>query len=164
MGRMSQYERRRPGNAGRGGARRLPVTGNTRAGKKGLSVGGGRYHEHVPGPLEPDNTVLTRCRRAVGITSHPRGVREQALEPRAVWEGPTGKAAAANRTREIRPSGMRGGLVETWSMAELGTHGAIERAPTGHSSPTDARATLLPDNIAPRRDHVGSLGWERRKP
>jgi hypothetical protein len=29
-----------------------------------------------------------------------------------------GKAAAANRTREIRPSGMRGGLTETWAMAE----------------------------------------------
>jgi len=26
-----------------------------------------------------------------------------------------------NRTREIRPSGMRGGLAETWAMAELGT-------------------------------------------
>lgn len=93
----------------------------------------------------PDNTALTGCRRAVGITSQPRGVREQALEPRTVWEGPTGKATAANRAREIRPSGMRGGLVETWSMAKLGTHGAIERASTGHSSPTDARATLLPD-------------------
>ena len=30
-------------------------------------------------------------------------------------------AIAANRTREIRPSGMRGGLAETWAMAELGT-------------------------------------------
>jgi hypothetical protein len=32
-----------------------------------------------------------------------------------------GKAVAANRTREIRPSGMRGGLAETWAMVELGT-------------------------------------------
>lgn len=32
-----------------------------------------------------------------------------------------GNAVAANRTREIRPSGMRGGLAETWAMAELGT-------------------------------------------
>ena len=63
--------------------------------------------------IEPDHTVLTRSRRAVGITSQSRGVREQALEPRTVWEGPAGKAAAANRTREIRLSGMRGGLVET---------------------------------------------------
>ncbi len=55
---------------------------------------------------------LDRC-RAGGITMHPRGVRERALEPRGVWEGPPGKAAAANRTREIRLSGMRGGLTET---------------------------------------------------
>ncbi len=51
--------------------------------------------------------------RAGGITMRPRGVCERALEPRTVWEGPPGKAAAANRTREIRPSGMRGGLAET---------------------------------------------------
>ena len=34
-----------------------------------------------------------------------------------------GNAIAANRTREIRPSGMRGGLAETLAMVELGTHG-----------------------------------------
>ena len=33
-----------------------------------------------------------------------------------------GNAIAANRTREIRPSGMRGGLAETLTMVELGTH------------------------------------------
>jgi hypothetical protein len=55
---------------------------------------------------------LHRC-RAGGITILPRGVCERALELRAAWEGPPGKAAAANRTREIRPSGMRGGLAET---------------------------------------------------
>jgi hypothetical protein len=33
-----------------------------------------------------------------------------------------GNAIAANRTREIRPSGMRGGLAETLAMVELGTH------------------------------------------
>ena len=40
----------------------------------------------------------------------PRGVCRRVLKPRVIWEGPLGKAAAANRTREIRPSGMRGGL------------------------------------------------------
>jgi hypothetical protein len=43
----------------------------------------------------------------------PRGEYGRAFKPRDVWEGPPGKAAAANRTREIRPYGMRGGLVET---------------------------------------------------
>ena len=33
-----------------------------------------------------------------------------------------------NRTREIRPSGIAGGLQETWPMVELGTHAATERA------------------------------------
>ena len=36
-------------------------------------------------------------------------------------KGYRGNAVAANRTREIRPSGMRGGLAETWAMVELGT-------------------------------------------
>lgn len=103
--------------------------------------------------IEPDHTVLIWSRRAVGITRQSRGVCGQALEPRAGWEGPAGKAAAANRTREIRLSGMRGGLTETWSMAELGTHGVIERAPIGHSSPTDARAVFLPD-CSGRQGHV----------
>ncbi len=35
-------------------------------------------------------------------------------------KGYWGNAVAANRTREIRPSGMRGGLAETWAKAELG--------------------------------------------
>jgi hypothetical protein len=52
---------------------------------------------------------------------HPRGVCRRVLKSRQAWEGPLGKAAAANRTREIRPSGMRGGLAETWAMVELGT-------------------------------------------
>ncbi len=36
------------------------------------------------------------------------------------WNGKgyQGNAVAANRTREIRPSGMRGGLAETWAMGE----------------------------------------------
>ena len=38
-------------------------------------------------------------------------------------KGLRGNAIAANQTREIRPSGMRGGLAETLVMGELGTHG-----------------------------------------
>jgi hypothetical protein len=36
-------------------------------------------------------------------------------------KGSWGNAIAANRTWEIRPSGMRGGLTETWVMEEIGT-------------------------------------------
>jgi hypothetical protein len=50
--------------------------------------------------------------RAGRITVHSRGVCGRALEPRDAREGRPGIAAAANRTREIRPSGMRGGLAE----------------------------------------------------
>ena len=39
-------------------------------------------------------------------------------------EGSWGNAIAASRTREIRPSGMRGGLTETWAMEETGTRRA----------------------------------------
>jgi len=112
VGRMSQYEQRRPGNAGRGDARRLPETGNAcvwRRGSRQVADGMKRLRLDA----EPGSALSRQHRRAEGITGRPRGVRGQALEPRDAREGPSGKAAAANRTREIRLSGMRGGLVET---------------------------------------------------
>ena len=149
MRRMSQYERRRPGNAGRGGARHRPGGGNTSFQAKGLSVGGGYLGWASTGRC-PGYSVLSHpgC-RAGGITVHPRGVCERALNPRETREGPSGTAAAANRTREIRLSGMRGGPGETWAMVELGTRGATERAPVGHSPPTVARAPVLPGGSSP---------------
>jgi len=60
-------------------------------------------------------------------------------------KGYRGNAVAANRTREIRPSGMRGGLAETWAMAELGTRCTTERVQVGNSLPKVARAVFLPD-------------------
>src|SRR5262249_41617997 len=59
--------------------------------------------------------------------------------------GKTKTSLAANRTGESRPSGMRGGLAETWAIGELGTHLAIERASVGNSPPKVIRAALLPD-------------------
>ena len=64
----------------------------------------------------PDCGVQSLRCRAGGISMHSRGVCERALEPRDVGEGPLGNATAANRTREIRPSGMRGGPGETRPM------------------------------------------------
>ncbi len=74
---------------------------------------------------------------------HPRGVCRRVLELQGAWEGPLGKAAAANRTREIRPSGMRGGLAETRAMG-------VGLRPTGKPAdkppnPKAARAVFLPD-------------------
>jgi len=77
-----------------------------------------RQHRLDAVPGSGDN--LTGC-RARGITRPPRGVYGRAFQLRDVWEGLWGHAAAANRTRESRPSGMRGGLTETWAMVELGT-------------------------------------------
>jgi len=82
--------------------------------------------------------------RAGGITTLPRGVCRRVLKSREAWEGPLGKAAAANRTREIRPSGMRGGLAETWAMG-------VGLRPTGKPvdkppNPKAMRAALLPDS------------------
>jgi hypothetical protein len=79
-------------------------------------------------------------------------MRELKLQTK--WEGASGKVAtAANRTREIRPSGMRGGLAETWAMVELGTHRTTERVRTGHSPPNAARAVFLPDHTQPPSLH-----------
>jgi hypothetical protein len=112
VGRMSEYERRRLGNAGRGGARHLSEGGNTRLGQRssryvaGIEFGGRRLD------IEPMSGGPRRC-RAGGITTRARGECERALKPLRLWEGPLGKATAANRTREIRLSGMRGGPGET---------------------------------------------------
>src|SRR5215471_10603064 len=65
----------------------------------------------------------------------------------------TKTSLAANRTRESRPSGMRGGLAETWAMGELGTHLAIERASVGNSPPKVIRAALLPDGVSKHGHH-----------
>ena len=105
VGRMSQYEQRRSGNAGRGGARRLPEPGNACLRRRGSrQVAGGMARLRLD--TEPGCASPRQHRRAEGITRRPRGVCGQALEPRVAREGPSGKAAAANRTREIRPSGM----------------------------------------------------------
>jgi len=57
-----------------------------------------------------------------------------------------GNAIAANRTREIRPSGMRGGLAETWAMGvglrPIGKQ--VDKPP----NPKAARAALLPDLLS----------------
>jgi hypothetical protein len=112
VGRMSQSERRRPGNAGPGG-RQSTAPGVTPLACKGaLGRQRASNRKHHPDAEPGNGENLTGC-RAKGITTHSRGVCWRELEPRGEWEGPLGKAAAANRTREIRPSGMRGGPGET---------------------------------------------------
>ena len=55
-------------------------------------------------------------------------------------------AAASNRIREIRPSGIIGGLWEPQAMEELGTHSTIgESLGSGNSLPAALCAQFLPD-------------------
>ncbi len=77
--------------------------------------------ETLSGHVGPRSSAnLTGC-RADNQTIQTRDVCEQALKFRFGREWVQGNAIAANRTRENRPSGMRGGLAETWTMVELGT-------------------------------------------
>ncbi len=110
--RMSQYERRRRGNSRPGGADTAPdeVTPPTGKGALGKWRARRRNIGWSQNQSTDDNTDACRAER---ITVQPRGVCRRVLKPRVVREGRSGRAAAANRTREIRPSGMRGGLSET---------------------------------------------------
>ena len=78
-----------------------------------------------------------------------RGACRRVLKLRLLWEGSLGKpATAANRTREIRPSGMRGGAEqkrERWWNCEPAA--PIERVRLGNPPPKVARAALLPDDL-----------------
>lgn len=69
-----------------------------------------------------------------------RGVCKRMLNLRMTQEGSSVEVAtAANRTREIRLSGMRGGLAESRSRKEIGTRRTTERVRNGHS-PSTVRA------------------------
>ncbi len=60
-------------------------------------------------------------------------------------KGYLGNATAANRTREIRPSGMRGGLAETWAM-ERAVKVEKRKRRKAMLLPKVARVVFLPDN------------------
>ena len=115
--RMSQDERRRSGTAGPGGVDSTPEGVAPLTGEGALGRWRAPNRQQRP-DAEPGYGVNLNGCRAGGITTHSRGVCVREIKPRDVWEGPSGKAAAANRTREIRPSGMRGEHTETWTGRE----------------------------------------------
>ena len=140
--RMSPYERRRRGNALRGGHEVALAAGNAHYQAKGLWALGGSesrdaFRTQSRVPCRPDIGTRVQANRGA------RGVCEPALELPSRREGQyleNGvQSRGQNRTRESRPSGIVGGLPETWSMAELGSHPATERAGCGNPPPTDAR-------------------------
>src|SRR4029450_8010667 len=55
-----------------------------------------------------------------------------------------------NRTRESRPSGIVGGLAESWTMGQLGAPCTTERVQVGNSPPTVARAAFLSRHLLVR--------------
>src|SRR5713101_9595930 len=74
----------------------------------------------------------------------------------------THTSLAANRTRESRLSGMRGGLAETCTMGELGTRCTTERVHVGNSPPKVARTALLPDGDGFQRPLVPRSRFQPR--
>ncbi len=77
-----------------------------RRGKGALGLGGHHREstriteEELPGDVE------------LRVNQLHKGGCELALKPRCDWEGSLGKTKIANRTREIRPSGMKRGAWE----------------------------------------------------
>jgi hypothetical protein len=127
--RMSPYERRRRGNALPGGLQGHP--GEKCAGQRGSGYSAAGVWPFVTG-LRSGAWRKAAVRRGPEQTSSNGEGCESTLES----PGDGGRLGPdkcvqsrdQNRTREIRPSGIAGRLKETWPMAELGTHLAIERA------------------------------------
>src|SRR6266851_6349663 len=94
-----------------------------------------------------DEGAAKLCHRGVDVSER--------LKPQRGWEGLSLKngvqSRGQNRTRESRPSGIAGGLAETWTMVERGTRCTTERVQDGNSPPTVARAVLLPDKLRHER-------------
>ena len=110
--RMSPYERRRGGNALRQGARRLAGVGNADAGQRGSG------HLAVPGLGQTSSWTpqALKVNESDKQTSCGRGVYVSAFKPPCSWKGRSRTCQGQNRTREIRPSGIVGGPMETWVM------------------------------------------------
>ena len=141
--RMSSYERRRRGNALRDGTRCHPSRGNTSRGQRssrrlvGIVVGTGEgLRAHESG---------VRC----GVERWSKPVVHGVYACQRLSFGSTGKtrsqtvAKVANRTREIRPSGMKTGA--QGNVTHGGTRNPIRnrKSGLGHSSPNGARASVL---------------------
>ena len=92
--------------------------------------------------------IISRICRAGDITVKFRGVCERTLNLQILREGSLGKAVAANRNREIRPSGMKGGLAETWCMVWRIFATKLETAETMEDADLHMRAPYFyPDRI-----------------
>jgi len=94
-------------------------------------------------------------------TAHEGRMRVRRLTLSRSREGLRAISRGQNRTRENRPSGIAGGSWETWQMAEIGTHAADRKGGHGHSSPSFARAQVLPGRGQAIRVGTDLVNWSR---
>jgi hypothetical protein len=111
---MSPYERGPGGNAPRRRwTRRLPNGGNTKVGQRGSGHLAVSCASEVAGLIKPAQRQSWTGDEAGGKPGKDGAYTNQRFKPLSTWEGPRKKAEVSNRTREIWPSGIIGGLRET---------------------------------------------------
>ena len=141
--RMSPYERRRRGNALRDGTRCRSLRGNASKGQRGSRRRAGS--DEAPERSHDSEQSGPRL-VAVEPWSEPDGQGayvSQRLSLSTSGKAPRGKARVANRTREIRPSGMKTGARGNVTHGEIRNPIRNRKSGLGHSLPTGARASVL---------------------
>ena len=149
--RMSPYERRRKGNAFRQDARHLAVCGHTEDGQRGSGHSAVSWRQpaarHRTGDLQ-----VCLMRRGGQQTMNGAGGCVPALKPVRPWEDWPPEnylwSRGQNRTRENRPSGIAGRLVETWAMG-VGLRPAWKPAESPPNPNVVAHHDSIPTSTSP---------------
>jgi hypothetical protein len=158
---MSPYERRRRGNALRSDLEGCCLRGNATKARKGLSALGGCWM-HTRGGTQSPQTRSRCCDTESRIKPVERGAyARQRLSFGPTGKGPRGtEAKAANRTREIRPSGMT-----TGACGNVATGAGLRPATKVAESPPDPTARALqfyPDDpVVDQPKRADGTGLER---
>jgi len=148
--RMSPYERRRGGNAPPGGLRGRLGAGNARSGQRGSG-----HSVAMTMGTQPDTElgILRGLRGGEGAVQTPRCRGEECASAAVSRRGGRPvlisgvQSRGQNRTREIRPSGIVGGLQETWpTRAEPGPRHADIRTWTETFRQSARAPDFYPDN------------------
>ena len=140
---MSPYERRRRGNALRDGTRCRPLRGNASKRQRGSRR---RADSDEMAERSIDSEQSDYQLVVVELRSKPgeRGVYVcQRLSLSPPGKASQRDARVANRTREIRPSGMKTGARGNVTHGETRNPIRNRKSGLGHSSPTGARVPVL---------------------
>jgi hypothetical protein len=143
---MSPYERRRRGNALRGGERRHPGVGNTGRGQRGSGhlAAPGRSPDTEPGGTRSSTEIRRYEGRACERTVGGRGVCESALEPHGWREGSQGKAGVRTGLGKTDRPGSQGGLGRR-DHGGAGNPPRNRKSETGNPPPTVRALQIYPD-------------------